>query len=135
MKDEQLANALEPTPGQETYVRDHFWPKVRAVLGRVPLIDRALAAYFAAVDPATPARVKGVLFAALAYFVLPIDVIPDFIFGIGFTDDAAVLLAVMQIYSPHITETHVARAHEYLLGDGQVSLAATKPAVEDSSVE
>jgi len=32
-----------------------------------------------------------VLVAALLYFVVPLDVIPDFIFGIGFLDDAAVL--------------------------------------------
>lgn len=29
--------------------------------------------------------------AALLYFVLPIDVIPDFVVGLGFVDDAAVL--------------------------------------------
>ncbi len=34
--------------------------------------------------------------AALAYFVLPIDVIPDFIAGFGFTDDAAVLYAAIR---------------------------------------
>ncbi len=32
-----------------------------------------------------------IVVAALLYFVVPLDVIPDFIFGWGFVDDAAVL--------------------------------------------
>ncbi len=34
--------------------------------------------------------VRATLFGALAYFILPIDVIPDILLGLGYTDDAAV---------------------------------------------
>jgi uncharacterized membrane protein YkvA (DUF1232 family) len=34
--------------------------------------------------------------AALLYFVLPVDVIPDFLAGIGFVDDVAVISSVVQ---------------------------------------
>jgi len=34
----------------------------------------------------------GLIVAAIIYFVMPIDALPDFIAGLGFTDDAAVLM-------------------------------------------
>jgi uncharacterized membrane protein YkvA (DUF1232 family) len=111
-----LSRALTPTAGQERLIRKRFWDKVRETLGRVPFLDRAVAAYYAAIDPATPAHVKAVLFAALAYFVMPADMIPDFIAGLGYSDDAAVLLAVLRALSSHIGEAHVARARDFLAG-------------------
>jgi len=50
------------------------------------------------------------MFAALAYFVLPTDAIPDFIAGIGYTDDAAVFLAVLSIVGKHLKPRHRAAA-------------------------
>jgi uncharacterized membrane protein YkvA (DUF1232 family) len=43
-----------------------------------------------------PWATVGSLAAALAYFVLPLDVIPDWIPGSGFLDDAALLAFVLQ---------------------------------------
>jgi uncharacterized membrane protein YkvA (DUF1232 family) len=64
-------------------------------------------------------RVKGVLLAALAYFVIPTDVIPDFVAGLGFTDDAAVLAAAISMVARHITPLHRERARAALgLPDG-----------------
>ena len=114
MDQETLAQALVPVPTQEHYVRSGFGKKIRAVIAKVPFGADAVAAYMAAIDPATPARVKGILFAALAYFVLPADLIPDFLLGLGFTDDATVLLAAIQVLSPHITDAHRARAEAFL---------------------
>jgi uncharacterized membrane protein YkvA (DUF1232 family) len=98
----------------EGYVRRRFWPKVRSTLGRVPFLDQAIAAYYAALDPITPPRVKAVLIGALAYFVLPADAIPDIIAALGYTDDAAVLLAVVRIFAPYITDAHRERAEAFL---------------------
>ncbi len=38
-----------------------FWDKVRWTVGRVPFVEVAVAAYFCALDPTTPFRVKAVL--------------------------------------------------------------------------
>jgi uncharacterized membrane protein YkvA (DUF1232 family) len=73
---------------------------------RIPFIMDALSAWYCAIDPATPARVKGVLLAALAYFVLPFDVVPDIMPFLGFSDDAAVLAAAIAAVSSSITDTH-----------------------------
>lgn len=109
-----LSQALVPQPGQERYVRKRFWQKVRRTLGRVPFVDQAIAAYYAAIDPATPRGARLLLMAALAYFVLPADVVPDIVAMIGFSDDAAVLLMAMNALGPHIKKTHIERARNYL---------------------
>ena len=110
----ELSRALVPVPGQDRYVRRRFWRKVRRTLGRVPFMERAIAAYYAAVDPATPRVAKAVLMAALAYFIMPADMIPDVIAGLGFTDDAAVLMMAVQTLAPHIKSSHVERARAFL---------------------
>src|SRR3546814_16423891 len=76
----------------ERTVRRGFWRKIARVAGRVPFADEAVAAYFCALDPTTPGRVKATILAALAYFVLPADMVPDIVAGLGFTDDATVFL-------------------------------------------
>jgi len=53
-----------------------------------------------------------VLYGAIAYFILPIDVIPDWIVGLGFTDDAAVLAAAIRSILPHIKDRHRNRASQ-----------------------
>lgn len=95
-------------------LEERFWPKFWRTVGRVPFSEELASAYYCAIDPHTPARVKGVLFAALAYFVLPTDLVPDFIAALGFTDDATVLAAVMGVVSAHIKPRH-ARAARRLL--------------------
>ena len=82
---------LEKLRRDQARVESGFWGKMRRTLARIPFVDELVAAYYCATDPATPLRAKAVLYGALAYFVLPIDIVPDFIFLFGFTDDAAVL--------------------------------------------
>lgn len=112
------AGALVPVASQERFVRRRFWAKLRSTLGRIPFAEQAVAAFYCATDGRTPAHAKAVLFAALAYFVLPVDMIPDFIAGLGFTDDATVLLAAMSSIAPYITETHRTRARAFLAKEG-----------------
>ncbi|WP_299397775.1 YkvA family protein [Pelagibius sp.] len=99
----------------EAAVRSGFWAKARLVLGRVPFLDEATAAYYCATDPGTPLRVKALLMAALAYFILPADIIPDFIAGLGFTDDATVLFTTISLVSGHVKGRHRHRARRALV--------------------
>ena len=96
----------------EDTVRRGFWSKLKRNLARVPLADQVVAAYYAAFDPATPFRTKAMLLAALAYFVMPFDVVPDFILGFGFTDDMTVLLTAFGLIRTHVTDEHRERAKE-----------------------
>jgi uncharacterized membrane protein YkvA (DUF1232 family) len=99
----------------ERIVQEGFWTKARRTLGRVPFTEDAVAAFHCATDSATPAPVRATLWGALAYFVMPIDAIPDLIAGLGYTDDAAVLIAAYTAAKTHITEAHRALARAWLL--------------------
>lgn len=94
----------------ERTVREKFWPKLRKVVGKVPFARDALAAYYCATDSKTSFKTKGILFAALAYFVMPLDVVPDFFALIGFTDDLAVLTAAFALIRSSIRQEHYDRA-------------------------
>jgi uncharacterized membrane protein YkvA (DUF1232 family) len=95
----------------EQTVKQNFWPKLKQNLARIPFAEDVVAAWYCAFDANTPLKVKGTLFAALAYFILPFDIVPDFILGLGFTDDLAVLATAMTLVRNHITQVHRDRAH------------------------
>ena len=98
----------------EETVKDEFWPKLQRFLSRVPFAERAVASYYCAFDPATPTKVKGILLAALAYFIMPVDVIPDLILGLGFTDDLTVLATAYSLIHSHMKDEHWDKARETL---------------------
>ena len=102
--------SLHTLKERERQVRRDFWAKLKRFAGRVPFVEDLVAAYYCALDPATPTRVRGMLLAALAYFILPLDIVPDLIVGLGFADDAALLTAVVGLVSAHITPIHRAAA-------------------------
>jgi uncharacterized membrane protein YkvA (DUF1232 family) len=96
-----------------------FWPKFRKAASKVPFAADVLQLYYAARDPETPTASKGMMLAALAYFVVPTDALPDFIAGIGFTDDAAVIGAVVALLGRTLKPRHKLAAQQFLqkLGD------------------
>ena len=98
----------------ERIVREGFWKKLLKKAGRVPFAEELATAYYCVADPTTPPRVRGLLLGALAYFVVPIDAIPDFIAGIGYSDDAAVLAAAIALVSRHIRPEHREQARRAL---------------------
>ena len=67
-------------------------------------------------DRRVPLPLKGLLVAALAYLVSPIDMIPDAIPIIGQADDLTVLLLVLDLFirnaPPDVREEHMRRARD-----------------------
>ena len=61
-----------------------------------------------------PLRAKLILSAALGYFILPIDFIPDFAPLIGFADDLGVLLLVLRQMAVYITPEIRKNAREHV---------------------
>ena len=102
----------------ESRVNKGFWKKFKRFARRIPFAEDLVAAYYCAIDPATPIQVRGVLMAALAYFILPTDLVPDFILGFGFADDATVLATAVALVSSHIKPEHRIEA--------QITLAETR---------
>ncbi len=85
------------------YSEDGLWNKitknVQSIGGK--LIYNALQLYYATENPACPMKVKGGIYAALGYLILPFDLIPDFSPIVGYGDDAsaiAVSITMAQMY-------------------------------------
>ncbi len=98
----------------EMRVKAGFWPKVARTAARIPFAKQMISVYYAARDPETPPAAKGIMLGALAYFVMPFDAIPDVLAGIGFTDDAAVITAVIATLGTNIKKRHTAAAQKAL---------------------
>jgi uncharacterized membrane protein YkvA (DUF1232 family) len=98
----------------EQAVRTGFVIKAKRYLSRLPLAQETVAMYFCTLDPKTPLWVKATAAAALAYFVLPLDAVPDLMPIIGLSDDASVLAAALAAISSHVTAEHRQSAREWM---------------------
>jgi len=87
-------------------LRRRFWIKLKKVVGKLPFTEDLLAAYYCAFDRQTPRHVQAALLGAIAYFILPFDIIPDMLPVLGFTDDAAVLATAIRLVAAHILPEH-----------------------------
>ena len=94
--------------------RTRLVPKLLKFAGKIPFADDIAAAWFCARDPQTPMHVKAVLFSAVAYFVIPTDMIPDFVALVGFGDDATVIATALSVVGGNIKPTHRRAARRLL---------------------
>jgi uncharacterized membrane protein YkvA (DUF1232 family) len=95
-------------------VEEGFWGKLLKLAGRIPFAEDLAAAYFCVIDPTTPGRVRGILLAALAWFVLPAAVMPEFVAVLGFTNEIAVTAIAVRMIRKHLKDEHYARARAAL---------------------
>jgi uncharacterized membrane protein YkvA (DUF1232 family) len=93
------------------YSAPRFWRKIAKVAGRAgyELLEKALWLHYAALRPETPTWAKVTAYGALGYFILPFDLIPDWLFGIGLTDDLGALTLAVITISQYIDDD--VRAH------------------------
>ncbi len=99
---------------QSENVKARFWPVFRRAIRQLPFSRDIVAAYYCAMDPATPTRVRAILLAALGYFILPFDMVPDFLAVVGFGDDVTILAAAIAMVRAHMTAQHYDRADKAL---------------------
>lgn len=95
-----------------------FWNKVKhfALKAGREVVEKALWLYYAAQQPSTPAWARTVIYGALAYFVLPVDAMPDAIPVAGFTDDLGALVAALGTVSMYVTDQVKTMASEKMKG-------------------
>jgi uncharacterized membrane protein YkvA (DUF1232 family) len=106
--------AMRRAAKDEAGVLREFWERIKTLGRKLPFAESIVAAAYCATDPATPSRVKLLAIGALAYFVMPIDGIPDILPLIGFTDDAAVIAATIAAIRMHMKDEHWEKAREFL---------------------
>lgn len=99
-------DAMRRALRDETGILAEVLERLKALGRSLPFAEDVLAAYHCVRDPATSPRVRLILLAALAYFVMPADMVPDFLPFLGLTDDAAVLAAALGTVRGAIRDEH-----------------------------
>lgn len=89
---------------EQQYSEEGYWEKIKTFAKQAgrEVIGSSLNLYYAAQREDTPAWAKATIYGALAYFVLPIDAIPDITPVVGFSDDLGALAAATAIVAAHI---------------------------------
>ena len=88
------------------------------------VIYKALQLFYVAQNPKVPMKIRAAIIAPLGYFISPVDLIPDLMPVVGFSDDAAVIALAMAVAHMYITEEVKQRAKDMikkLFGDSAVA--------------
>jgi uncharacterized membrane protein YkvA (DUF1232 family) len=93
---------------------EKFLKKSKSLATKVHFIRQSVAMYHCMMDSQTSGPVKAIIAAALSYFLLPADAMPDWLINIGFADDATVILTTLEIVRRHMTKEHWKKANKFL---------------------
>lgn len=88
-----------------SYSESKFWQKLKsfAMQAGVKVVYYALLLYYTMLSNNVSSEQKSLIVGALGYLILPLDLIPDAIPMIGFTDDFAALYAVYSTVKSNVT--------------------------------
>lgn len=80
------------------FSKDTFLPKFGKIAEKAGknVAYNALLLYYVFIDSNVPITIRITIAGALGYLILPLDLIPDFVIGLGFTDDLAALCYVVE---------------------------------------
>ena len=111
-----FADEFKSAKYRKHYSDESFWGKLKRyskVAGMKVVYPALLLQYLMKSDDVS-LKAKLILSAALGYFILPVDFIPDFAPFIGFADDLGVLLLILRQMAVHITPEIRKQAREHL---------------------
>lgn len=94
------------------YSENGFWKKLVKCVKRAgaKFVYYALVLYYTLAESRTPVKYKAVIVGALGYLILPVDLVFDFLPGIGLNDDWLVLVVAAAYVAPAITPEIKAQA-------------------------
>lgn len=84
---------------EKEYSESELWKKIGEVakMAGLRVIYYVLLLYYSLQSDSVTLKEKALIIGALGYFILPVDLVPDFIIGLGYGDDAAALVAVVKM--------------------------------------
>ena len=104
---------------EKHYDDNAFWEKLQKFARKagIKVCYAALLLYYVLKSPDTSTKDRAKIIGALGYFILPIDLIPDFIPIAGYTDDLAALVwgvyCVIKSITPDVKANAAAKLHEW----------------------
>jgi uncharacterized membrane protein YkvA (DUF1232 family) len=108
--DSGLDSKEETEEGIE-YVQGNLWRKLEKANRSISFARDIVALFKYMVDPAVAWYRKGIVVAALIYFISPLDAIPDIAPLIGYLDDLGVIAALIK-YLGHEISPYYAEADD-----------------------
>lgn len=101
----------------DKYSKESFFDKVTGAIKKagLTLIYKALQLYYVTENPNCPMRIKAAIFAALGYFISPIDIIPDITPIVGYSDDAAAIALALAMAQAFIDDRVKQKAKDKLV--------------------
>ena len=90
---------------QTNYSESGLWKKVKSVAKKagIKTIYMVSLLHYVLKSPDVPLEDKAKIYGALGYFILPIDLIPDFIPAVGYSDDVAALAFALHAVWKNVT--------------------------------
>lgn len=97
---------------EKDYSEKGFWDKIAQFAKQAgrEVVEKSLCLYYAAQRPETPKWAKTVIYGALAYFISPLDAIPDITPMVGYADDLGALAAALGMVAVYINDEVKAKA-------------------------
>ena len=133
----QRIDDLSRTAGNR-YSKAGLWEKIRKYAQMVgqEALEKVLIAYYVLEDEDTPLQDKTLIIGCLGYFILPVDIMPDFL-PTGLVDDFFILTMALTTVDRYVKDEHVKRAKAKtrdLLGTFQGHTSEFEPIIEPNVV-
>lgn len=111
-----FADEFKSARYRKYYSDASFWDKLKlySKVAGMKVVYPALLLHYLMKSDEVPLRAKLILSAALGYFILPIDFIPDFAPLLGFTDDLGVLALILRQMAVYVTPEIKRQAREHV---------------------
>jgi uncharacterized membrane protein YkvA (DUF1232 family) len=96
------------------YSEKGFWVKIAKHYKKagIKVVEVALSLYYSLRDDDTPSWARSIILGALGYFILPLDIIPDFVPIMGFSDDIVAMSVAIATVAIYVKEEHRTKAKQ-----------------------
>lgn len=124
-----------PKRYDERRVKRDFWPKVKRVAAKVPGASDLAALFFYMNSKRASLQHKLSILATLAYFIMPFDIIPDWLGVIGYTDDMAAAAGLIAFIGSEIMKPYRDYAKRWLRGEAPAIEGDPDEAIEKAAAK
>jgi uncharacterized membrane protein YkvA (DUF1232 family) len=102
---------------KKSYSDSSFWLKLKqfAKKAGIKVVYTGLLLYYVLQSPNVPIKAKAIIVGALGYFISPIDLIPDILLGVGYTDDFSVLVGALVSVAMYVDKDVKHKAHTKII--------------------
>lgn len=99
------------------YSEKSFWAKITKHYKKagIKLMEIALSLYYSLRDDETPSWAKSIILGALGYFIFPIDMLPDFVPIVGFSDDIVAMSVAFATVAIYVKQEHKIKAKQKII--------------------